>query len=284
MHIERCLFGSQFFSLVSFEHAPHAGHCADGDEKCSAYAVNFVEAGTFGLGVNDQTWQLTSGSVFLSEPGVVHRYHHFASIPSDVCLSARYSAPFIEAERELRPEIFERAASTVPASNRLAFLRFQLGGLLNSRDPLAIETWGCDLFNAARASAPSTSKLYRSRQLAWYADRIATARNRLEREFCEPHSLISLARSVGMSTFQFARVFHELIGLPPHRYLICRRLEHAVEMLRAGRPVTAACFGSGFMNLSHFIRSFQRRFGCRPSTVRKRNVISSIRPFAVNRF
>src|ERR1041385_869041 len=125
MHIERCLFRTQFFSLVSFEHEPHAGDCADGNEKCSAYAVNFVEAGTFGLGVNDQTWQLKSGSGFLSEPEVVHRYQHFASNPSDVCLSARYSPAFIEAERQARPDIFERTSSTVPATNRLAFLRFQ---------------------------------------------------------------------------------------------------------------------------------------------------------------
>ena len=273
MHIARSLFQNQSFALTCFEHPPQPDDCGDGDERCSAYAVNFVEAGKFELGVGNQRWELSRGGVFLSEPGVVHRYHHFSRTPSDVCLSARYSSTFIENEQETRPEFFEKAACTVPASNRLAFLKYHLSALLNSGDQLAIETWASELFAAARTRPPSPSMLYRPNQLAWYADRIVTARDRLAREYSEPHSLVSLARDVGMSAFHFARIFRELTGLPPHRYLIRCRLDHALEMLRAGRPVTMACFDCGFMNLSHFIRSFERRFGCRPSSVRSQKAV-----------
>jgi AraC-like DNA-binding protein len=41
-------------------------------------------------------------------------------------------------------------------------------------------------------------------------------------------------------------------------------------MLRDGEPVTTTCYAVGFGNLSHFIRSFRRRFGTAPSAVRKK--------------
>jgi AraC-like DNA-binding protein len=72
-----------------------------------------------------------------------------------------------------------------------------------------------------------------------------------------------------MSPFHFTRLFHELVGTPPHRFLRDLRLDKALEMLRDGEPVTSTCYAVGFGNLSHFIRSFRRRFGMAPSSVRK---------------
>lgn len=68
-----------------------------------------------------------------------------------------------------------------------------------------------------------------------------------------------------MSPFHFARVFSALLGLAPHRYLLERRLQRAAELLRSGVNVTEACFQSGFNNLSHFSRSFRRRYDASPS-------------------
>jgi hypothetical protein len=47
MHIGRSLFQNQSFALTCFEHPPQPNDCGDGDKRCSAYAVNFVEAGSF---------------------------------------------------------------------------------------------------------------------------------------------------------------------------------------------------------------------------------------------
>jgi AraC family transcriptional regulator len=70
-----------------------------------------------------------------------------------------------------------------------------------------------------------------------------------------------------MSMFHFSRVFTELVGMPPHQYLLRARLKAARSMLRDGRTVTETCFACGFSNLSHFSRSFARRFGHTPSRV-----------------
>lgn len=71
-----------------------------------------------------------------------------------------------------------------------------------------------------------------------------------------------------MSTFHFARLFAELAGTPPHRYLLRVRLDEAARGLRQGASVTDACFASGFQNLSYFIRAFRQRFGISPGKYR----------------
>ena len=100
------------------------------------------------------------------------------------------------------------------------------------------------------------------------AERIEAARQHLAQRFAERHQLRSVARTVGMSTFQFARMFRELVGSAPHQYLLRIRYRAALHMLLEGASVTDACFECGFSNLSHFSRQFRQRFGLCPSSVK----------------
>jgi AraC-like DNA-binding protein len=84
----------------------------------------------------------------------------------------------------------------------------------------------------------------------------------------EALTLSELAREAGMSPWHFARVFRELAGTPPHRYLSGVRLARAAALLGAGAGVTEACMASGFQNLGHFSRTFRRAFGVPPSLYR----------------
>ena len=71
-----------------------------------------------------------------------------------------------------------------------------------------------------------------------------------------------------MSPFLFARVFRELIGMPPHKYLVRIRLQHARVLLESGMSVTDVCYAIGFNNLSHFIRTFRAYYGSVPSKLK----------------
>lgn len=71
-----------------------------------------------------------------------------------------------------------------------------------------------------------------------------------------------------MSPFLFARIFRELIGVPPHKYLVRLRLERARLLLESGMSVTDVCYTVGFNNLSHFIRTFSAHFGVLPSNLK----------------
>ena len=82
----------------------------------------------------------------------------------------------------------------------------------------------------------------------------------------ESLTLASVAESLFVSAPYLSKVFKETIGIGFSDYLIRTRLDRAAELLRkTDRSVTEICMESGFHNLSHFIRSFRRRFGCSPS-------------------
>lgn len=157
----------------------------------------------------------------------------------------------------------QNSAFVMPASNRLRYLSWGLRRAVTSSDNMFMEYCAAEVFRAPPPT--STRPLFSEQQFLWYAERMHHVRERLEVGYAEPHSVGALARSVGMSMFHFTRVFTELIGAPPHRYLLTTRLNAALAMLREGRGVTETCFASGFNNLSHFSRTFARRFGVTPS-------------------
>ena len=250
-----------------FDH-PHGPHQDPPEERAAGYSLNIVERGRFALRAGRRGWELSPGTLFVSRPRVAYRFRHFDTEPSDVCLSIVYvGALGGEAARVL--DSAAGARTVAPPSNRLGYLRLRLlQQAARGGDFLGVETLGGELLAAVADRAVGSPRLFREGLLRWYAERVEAARERLERDYAEPHSLVSLAASVGMSPFHFARVFRELTSLPPHRYLLRMRLERAWERLRAGSSVTEACFATGFSNLSHFIRSFRAAYGLSPSKMR----------------
>ena len=134
-------------------------------------------------------------------------------------------------------------------------------------DPIAADCWAAELLGALRDAAGDSDRLHRPSELRWYAERVDAVRSMLEEHYASQHTLASMAASVAISPFQFARVFRRLTGRSPHQDLMQVRLDAARRMLLDGAPVTKVCYDSGFSNLSHFIHIFKRRFGCTPSAL-----------------
>ena len=93
-------------------------------------------------------------------------------------------------------------------------------------------------------------------------------------EYIESHldqkiTLEALAAIAGFSTHHFARAFHQSVGVPPHSYLMSRRLERAERMLRETRlPLSEIAVATGFSDQSHLARHFRRRTGMSPRLAR----------------
>jgi len=80
-----------------------------------------------------------------------------------------------------------------------------------------------------------------------------------------------LARVSGVSEAHFARSFKWAFGLPPHRYLLTRRIERATAMLRdTNLPITDIAFQTGWNSLGTFGRIFRDITGESPSEFRAR--------------
>lgn len=77
-------------------------------------------------------------------------------------------------------------------------------------------------------------------------------------------NLDQLEELAGYDRWQLSRDFRTLLGTSPYRYLQCRRLERAGQLLRAGLGMAEAAHEAGFADQSHFGRVFRRTFGTTP--------------------
>lgn len=255
---------SETVVVALFDHPEGVIHHDPEEEVADEYSISFVEQVGFEVQVDRKRWQFQQGDVFLTFPGLAYRCHHSDSIPTDRCLAVRYVKP--EDSEEFAA--VARQTPRLATSNRLRYLRMAMERSL-PEPGLAAETCAAALLGAVSHESAPPKQLFRQRQLAWYAERVNAAQKSMEQRYEDNHSLSSLARSVGMSAFHFARVFAELAGAPPHRYLVRIRLTQAASRLLDGTSVTEACFQSGFSNLSHFVRTFERHFGVSPAQFRR---------------
>ncbi|HEU4698889.1 MAG TPA: helix-turn-helix transcriptional regulator [Gemmatimonadales bacterium] len=86
-----------------------------------------------------------------------------------------------------------------------------------------------------------------------------------------PHTLPSLAREVGCSPFQLARVFRLEVGTSIHQHLLRLRVGLALERLAQGETsLSALALDLGFANHGHFTTAFRRLVGAAPTDVRRR--------------
>ena len=256
------LFDSPLVRIERCDHPADVPHVDPDEERSTHYTINFVERGVFSVTAAARTWNVRADDLFVTVPGFVYRCDHHGD-PTDVCLSVCFGS---DAHRgEWDAGALRRHAPVVTATNRRVYLRRRLAQRLDdSADHLTIESIAGEMLYASTDGA-SSPRLYSDAQLTWYARRVDAARERLDADYGSPHSLSTLARDAGMSVFHFARVFRELAGVPPHRYLVTVRLRAAAERLRAGDSVTETCFAVGFNSLGHFIEMFSRAYGVTPS-------------------
>ncbi|WP_080761231.1 AraC family transcriptional regulator [Rhizobium rhizogenes] len=92
-----------------------------------------------------------------------------------------------------------------------------------------------------------------------------TINARLDRDV----SLAQLASNCGLSTSHFARAFARSTGIPPHRWLMQRRVDRAKELMRKGTPLAEIALMCGFSDQSHLTRVFSQSVGLTPGRWRE---------------
>ncbi|MFC4373452.1 helix-turn-helix transcriptional regulator [Nocardia halotolerans] len=95
-------------------------------------------------------------------------------------------------------------------------------------------------------------------------------RDRIDREFDRPLDVEALARGVHMSAGHLSRQFRLAYGESPYSYLMTRRIERAMALLRRGDlSVTEVCFAVGASSLGTFSTRFTELVGVAPSVYRR---------------
>ena len=105
------------------------------------------------------------------------------------------------------------------------------------------------------------------RDLAW----LRRVRDRIDREYAQPLDVEALARGAHMSAGHLSREFKRAYGESPYGYLMTRRIERAMALLRRGDlSVTDVCFAVGCSSLGTFSTRFSELVGMPPSAYRRR--------------
>ena len=120
---------------------------------------------------------------------------------------------------------------------------------------------------ATRGKHPTSATAQQLQELA----RLRRVRDRIDREYQQPLDVEALARDEHVSAGHLSRQFKHAYGEPPYGYLMTRRIERAMALLRRGDlSVTEVCFEVGCSSLGTFSSRFTELVGMPPSTYRQR--------------
>jgi len=106
--------------------------------------------------------------------------------------------------------------------------------------------------------------------------RLLRAKDRMDAASHEEWSVQRLSRVSHVSEAHFARSFKEAFGIPPHRYLLTRRIERAIALLRdTDLSITEIAFQTGWNSIGTFGRTFRDITGESPGGLRSREQAGS---------
>jgi AraC-like DNA-binding protein len=107
--------------------------------------------------------------------------------------------------------------------------------------------------------------------------RLRRVRDRIDREYPQPLDVEALARGAHMSAGHLSREFKRAYGESPYSYLMTRRIERAMALLRRGDlSVTDICFAVGCSSLGTFSTRFTELVGVPPSTYRREEALATM--------
>src|SRR5690242_4617959 len=131
---------------------------------------------------------------------------------------------------------------------------------------------GLSRLSAVRATIiPMTSEPLSAKRLDDLV-RLRRVRDRMDREYAQPLDVEALARGVHLSAGHLSREFRRAYGESPYSYLMTRRIERAMALLRRGdMSVTDVCFAVGCPSLGTFSTRFTELVGVPPSVYRRQS-------------
>lgn len=108
--------------------------------------------------------------------------------------------------------------------------------------------------------------------------RLLRAKDRMDARSDEGWPVRRLARVSGVSEYHFARSFKQAFGVPPHRYLLTRRIERATALLReSALSITDIAFQTGWQSLGTFGRTLRDVTGESPGEIRRQGRLTAMR-------
>lgn len=239
------------------------------EEKHHRVTIALVTGGTFKYRTEAGTALLYPGALLLGNPGTCFECGHDHGI-GDRCISLSVATDYFA---EIAASVGGSAAfrfshAMMPAIDHLLRHTACLYRPVHRTDSLMMEAAVVALIEALIQTVSGRSV---STPLLSGRDqrRISAALRYIELNAAEPLTLNELALIAGMSKYHFLRIFRQITGITPYRFLLNARLQTVARELKGSkRSIAAIALDAGFGDLSTFITHFRHTFGVSPSVFR----------------
>lgn len=235
---------------ATFERHAYPAHTHDD------WTVLLIDAGAVAYGLDRGRHHAEPTSVTILPPGIPHDGQ-----------TATPGRPFrkrvLYLDRDWLPAAAESAAATSPTvtgADALATVRAIHLALAEPGDEIAAES------GILRLGALVAPRLLNERRPARDEPLARRLRDLLDDRIGESLTLRDAAAELGAHPGHLVRVFVQAYGIPPHRYLIGRRVDRARRLISRGWSPARAAAESGFYDQAHLSRHFRRVLGATPGT------------------
>jgi AraC-like DNA-binding protein len=238
-------------------------------EQHAAYAIAYVQSGSFGYHSRGRSYELVAGSLLVARAGDEYRCTHDHA-HGDRCLSFQLGPALVDAiaHRHRRHAELWQIGCLPPLAELIVV--GELGrAAAAGRSDVGLDEVGLwltarflEIASGQRLAPLQVGERDRSRAVhaALWIDANAD----------QPIDLAAAAAEAGLSEFHFLRLFTRVLGVTPKQYLIRSRLRRAAHLLAENaQPITDIAFDVGFGDLSNFVRTFHRAAGVSPRRFRQ---------------
>jgi len=239
------------------------------EESHDSACIAFVVQGSFQYRSSHGSALLAPGALLLGNEGRCFECGHEHGV-GDRCLAFNFAPDYLEAVVAAVPGARQAAFDVprLPPSPHLLPLQAAAEAARDDADGAALEELALRLAGTAAAELAGTSDEARTPNRR-DAGRVTEALRHIEAHAEEKIALTELARDAATSPYHFLRVFHQVVGMTPHQFVLRTRLHRAAMRLRRTQDsVTDIALDVGFNDLSTFNRTFKRAMGVSPSRFR----------------
>lgn len=241
-------------------------------ESHQRHSLSYVRKGSFGCRTGGREFELVAGSFLVGHPGDEYTCTHDHHESGDECLSFQFSGELVDIISGSigRSRPYKWSAGHVPPRSDLIVLGELAQSIARGTSDVGLDEAGLLLAQRFVCLVSGTAD-EATLGLAGARDRRRAVETAL---WIDAHSneaidLERAARTAGVSSFHFLRMFAQALGVTPHQYLIRSRLRHAARLLAdEARSITDIAFDVGFADLSNFVRTFHRAAGVSPRRFR----------------
>lgn len=135
-------------------------------------------------------------------------------------------------------------------------------------DRLSLETHLLTILRTLVSRHAIHSEPHSQRRKSDHHPVVQTLKRYLDTHYCQPLALEDLSQMCGLSPYYLTRVFRDAVGLPPYAYLTHLRIAQAKQQLRQEHSLNHLALDLGFVDQSHFTKTFKAWVGVTPGQYR----------------